>query len=144
MSLAAIWTSIVRRVAPDFPEIRTVPLILDESARVPPRNWAFCTTGARPEVHIAPSAADELPRDTLLGILWHEAMHALDGLYRFKLDDGNLERMEPNAEHRADLLAQVLFGVEIRYDPRTWLQCVRCHQACRRGDRPEPRPAGLR
>lgn len=136
--IARAWAQVLAAATPRLPALQAVPLYMDAAAYRAPRNYAFCVGDRHPEIHIAPEAAD-LDEDTLLGILWHEAMHAAQQLYRL-IDErtGRRWKGSGDSEQRTDDLAHRLFGVRIEYDPTTWLQCLDCPAGV------WPRPKGLR
>lgn len=115
-------------VAEQFPDVGTIELHEDEAAGSDngagaARQFAYCKDGDPIVIAFAPKAA-QLPVSNLRGLMRHEFGHALE--YRYGVDA--LQRhfgisLPSMVEHRADVIAELVWGEPIRYD-REDVQCV--------------------
>lgn len=96
------------------------------------RQYGYCQDGD-PIVIAFAAKVEELPVANIRGLMRHEFGHAIDFRYGKQLGRMLGIRLPAGVERRADVIAEAVFGDEIRYDSRL-VQCVRCQ-----GVSPRPR-----
>jgi len=108
------------------------------------RQFAYCAEG-EPIIIAFAAKAEKLPDRNLAGLMTHEFGHALEHRYGVRELEKRLGKKLPKGvEHRADVIAETVFGEKIRYDDHD-VQCVSCDgTAPRPGHLAKNGPEGLR
>lgn len=128
-------------LAERFPDFGELELHHDEKAggdngHGSDRQFGYCTVD--PPFKIAFAAkTEELPDEFIVGLMRHEFGHAIDHRYGARLERMLGTKLPKSVERRADKIAEIVFGDEIRYSSDLLIQCVECD-----GVRPRPKKLG--
>jgi len=119
-----------------FPDFGELELHHDEKAggdngHGADRQFGYCTVD--PPFQIAFAAKTEhLPQAYIDGLMAHEMGHAIDHRYGDQLPKMLGVRLPEGAELRADRIAEIVFGDQVKYGSDLLIQCVNCEGVGRR------------